>query len=113
MTSQSGQGVIELIIALTSVTSIVSFCFIITLIGFTKTYIQHVGYQSLICTNTDGLNKSICKKQTRELLKLLPFGNLDRLTITQKKVFIQWQLIVVNRSLFLSSSQSLTLKEWL
>ncbi len=113
MSSQSGQGAVELVIVLSCVGLIVSFCFIITLVGFTKSFIQHVGYQSLICRQTDGVSQNQCEKQVRKSLKLLPFGRLKKLNLTKNKVFVQWQMVFFKRSLLLTTSQSFNLKEWL
>lgn len=113
MTSQSGQGVVELLIALSSIASIVSFCFVVTLLGFTKTFIQHVAYQSLICRQTDGQSSNYCKRQARKLLKLLPFGKVKKLSWRHNKTHIQWQIVVLNRQIVLSTHQRFDVKEWL
>lgn len=113
MTSQSGQSVLECLLISTLIITTVLFCLSISLIGFSKSLIQHLGYQTLICYNSEPIEKSICKKYLITSLKLLPYGQLEKLTLSPKKIYILWKIKLVKAHVLLSTKQKFNLEEWI
>lgn len=113
MNSEAGQSMIEFLIVLKLIVFILGFCFVLTLVGFTKSYLQHVAYQALICTNTDQLSAQSCRTTTKKALKILPFGQLLKFKFNKQVVSLSWQLNIYKWPIELSTSQRLTIEDWL
>ena len=113
MINQKGQSLLELLTVIGMITFIVFFCLNLSLLGFTKSYIQHIGYQSLICKNTDGFKGSFCREKSLLLLKLLPFGKLNKFRLTKNKVHIVWKFEFTKKVIQLSTKQKFSLQEWI
>lgn len=113
MTNYKGQSLLELLAIMAMMTFIVFFCLNLNLLGFTKSYIQHIGYQSLICKNTDGFSGSYCKDKTYKLLKLLPFGSVKKFSLTKNQVHIIWKLVFTKKTIQLSTKQKFSIEEWI